>query len=76
MEDKHEVFVQYWDGETFTTHAFYNENTYFENTDDRDNGNKVHKIIYYGKKLRFDTVGDFRFWLRCMSKQIEQLSLF
>lgn len=76
MEDKHEVFVQYYSGETITTHAFYNAETYFSNTDDNENGKKVHKIIYYGKKMKFDTVGEFRFWLRCMSKQVEQLSLF
>lgn len=74
--DKHEVFLQYWSGETFTTHAFYDIDTYFENTDDSDNNSKIHKIMYYGERLSFDTVGGFRVWLRSISKQVEQLSLF
>lgn len=60
----HKIFIQYWDGESLTTHAFYTETLYFNNTNDNDNDKRIHKIIYNGKEYKcFRTVGIFRYWL-------------
>lgn len=76
MGEEHNVFIQYYDGETITTHAFYTEQLYFESTSEEDNKCKVYKARYYGKDVHFETVGDFRWWLMCKINKPEQMRLF
>jgi hypothetical protein len=76
ITSQHNVFVQYHREQTITTHAFYDEQRYFENTNDDDNKCKVHKVRFYGQEKHFDTVGDFRWWLTCKTFELEQTNLF
>lgn len=63
----HKIFIQYRDGETLTTHAFYDEEKYFENTNDDDNDKLIYKLIYNYKEYKcFRTVGIFRYWLNSL----------
>lgn len=76
MNEGHNVFVQYWHGETITTHAFFTPHGYLESTHDEDNKCRIHKVRYYGKNMEFETVGEFRWWLQCKVNKPKQLSLF
>lgn len=73
---EHDVFIQYYDEETITTHAFYTPQGYLESTNDEDNKCKIHKVRYYGEKMQFETVGNFRWWLGCKVNEPKQLSLY
>lgn len=76
MGEEHNIFIQYYDGETLTTHAFFTSKGYLESTSNEDNKCKVHKVRYYGKEMQFETVGDFRWWLECKVNEPKQLSLY
>ena len=76
MLEEHNIFIQYRCNGTLTTHAFYDAQWYFDNTDDEDNKCEVYKVRYYGKDMKFETVGDFRWWLMCKVNKPHQMSLF
>ena len=76
MGEEHNIFIQYWSGETITTHAFFTPFGYLESTSEEDNKCKIHKVRYYGQEIQFATVGDFRWWLMCKVNKPKQMSLF